>query len=143
MPDIPGVGCRPEGASRRTVLVCDDEAVLRKLVRATLEGAEYAVVEAADGDEAVALARTSGPDVVLLDLMMPGRSGTDVLADLRRDPATADVPVIVLTARAQAADRTAVQDAGADRYLTKPFSPLILAQVVREVLDASRGSERD
>jgi CheY-like chemotaxis protein len=117
------------------VLVCDDEAVLRKLVRATLEGNDYAVVEASDGDEAVALARSAGPDLVLLDLMMPGRSGADVLAELRGDPATADLPVIVLTARTQAADRTAVKDAGAERYLAKPFSPLVLAQVVREVLD--------
>jgi DNA-binding response OmpR family regulator len=67
-------------------------------------------------------------------MMMPGRNGADVLAELRRHPATAGVPVIVLTARAQSSDREVVERAGADRFLTKPFSPQILAQGVREVL---------
>ncbi len=116
-----------------TVLVCDNEEILRALVVAALEG-RYPIVEAADGDEALALARSSAPDLMLLDMMMPGRSGLDVLAEIRADPALAHIPVIMLTARAQAADEQAALRAGADRFVTKPFSPLELAAVVAELL---------
>ncbi len=93
----------------RTVLVCDDEAVLRALVRATLEGDGYAIVEARDGNEALERAREARPDVILLDLMMPGRTGLDTLAELRADAELAEVPVVMLTARAQVADREAAE----------------------------------
>jgi CheY-like chemotaxis protein len=116
------------------VLVCDDEPVLRMLVRATLDQGDYTVVEACDGDEALELTRAEHPDLILLDMMMPGRSGSDVLRELRSDPATAQTPVIMLTARAQASDREAMDLAGADHYLTKPFSPVGLAALVEEVL---------
>lgn len=119
-----------------TVLLCDDEEVLRQLVRATLGNGEYEIVEAADGDESLALARHHRPDVVILDMMMPGRSGLDVLRALRGDAALAGTPVIMLTARAQQADREAASAAGADRYLAKPFSPLELISVVEELLAA-------
>lgn len=119
-----------------TVLLCDDEEVLRQLVRATLGNGEYEIVEAADGDESLALARRHRPDVVILDMMMPGRSGLDVLRALRGDAALAGTPVIMLTARAQQADREAASAAGADRYLAKPFSPLELISVVEELLAA-------
>ena len=119
----------------RTVLICDNEVVLRRLVRATLEPAGYAFVEAADGDEALRLARTSLPDLIVLDVMMPGRSGIDVLKNLRADHALERVPVVVLTARAHEADRDAIARAGADRMLTKPFSPLALAAVVADLLE--------
>ncbi len=119
---------------RPTVLVCDDEPVLRMLVRATLDHGDYTVVEACDGDEALALTRAEHPDLILLDMMMPGRSGSDVLRELRADPATAETPVIMLTARAQASDREAMNLAGANHYLTKPFSPVGLAALVEEVL---------
>ena len=116
------------------MLVCDDEPVLRMLVRATLDQGDYIVVEASDGDEALARTRSDHPDLILLDMMMPGRSGGDVLAELRRDPATALTPVIMLTARAQSSDREAMNLAGANHYLTKPFSPVGLAALVEEVL---------
>jgi CheY-like chemotaxis protein len=116
------------------VLVCDDEPALRMLVRATLDLANYTVVEARDGDEAVDQIRSEHPDLILLDMMMPGRSGSDVLAELRSDPATAATPVIMLTARAQASDRAAMQLAGASHFLTKPFSPIGLAALVEDVL---------
>ena len=118
-----------------TVLVCDDEDVLRALVRATLDGGDYAIVEARDGDEALARALAERPDLILLDMMMPGRSGLDVLAELRRDPELAKTPVIMLTARTQASDREAADRAGANRYLAKPFSPLELASLVEECLE--------
>ena len=131
-----GEPCTPPGLRRPIVLVCDDEPVLRMLVRATLEQGDYTVVEASDGDEALARTRAEHPDLILLDMMMPGRSGSDVLHELRADAATAETPVIMLTARAQAADREAMNLAGADHYLTKPFSPVGLAALVEEVLGA-------
>jgi CheY-like chemotaxis protein len=122
--------------TRPTVLVCDDEPVLRMLVRAALGDERYAIVEARDGDEALAHARGARPDLILLDVMMPGKSGHEVLRALRGDPSTAETPVIMLTARAQAADREAMDRAGATGYVTKPFSPVGLAALVEEVLAA-------
>lgn len=114
------------------VLVCDDEDVLRALVRASLNG--YDVIEARDGGEALLVARGERPDLILLDMMMPGRSGIDVLRDLRADPTLAAIPVVMLTARTQPGDREAAAGAGADRFLGKPFSPHDLAELVSELL---------
>ena len=119
-----------------TILVCDDEAVLRSLVRASLDDA-YSIVEASDGDEALELAQSRRPDLIVIDMMMPGRTGLEVVAALRADDELADTPVIMLTARAQAADRAAASDAGADHYLAKPFSPRELSRLVHQVLDGA------
>jgi CheY-like chemotaxis protein len=121
-----------------TVLICDDEDVLRALARAALEGEDYLIVEARDGEESLEVARSEHPDLILLDMMMPGRSGLDVLSELRQEPELADTPVVMLTARTQVGDRDAAADAGADRYLPKPFSPLELAAVVGELLERRR-----
>jgi CheY-like chemotaxis protein len=120
-----------------TVLVCDDEDVLRALVRATLDGGAYAVIEARDGDEAIALARAARPDVIVLDMMMPGRTGLEVLAELREDRDLAGVPVVMLTARTQLSDRQAAAATGVDAFLAKPFSPLELLAIVDELLKAA------
>lgn len=117
-----------------TILVCDDEEVLRTLIGAALSDG-YALVEARDGDEALERARTERPDLIILDMMMPGRSGLDVLPELRSDPDVGATPVVMLTARTQAADREAAAAAGADRFLAKPFSPLELSRLVAELLD--------
>jgi len=117
-----------------TILICDDEAPLRALVRATLEGDNYEIVEAADGEEALDLARRLRPDVILLDTMMPGRSGLDVLGELGADPALASIPVVMLTARVQQCDREAAALLGAARFLAKPFSPRQLEKLVRELV---------
>jgi CheY-like chemotaxis protein len=122
-----------------TILVCDNEEILRGLVRASLDGNGYTLVEARDGDEAVEQARLSRPDLILLDMMMPGRSGLEVLAELRRDPELRAIPVVMLTARAQATDREAASLAGVDRFLAKPFSPLELDGVVKELLGDDHG----
>jgi two-component system phosphate regulon response regulator PhoB len=118
----------------RTLLVADDEDGVRALVRMTLEGESLQILEAADGEQAVTMAREYHPDVVLLDVMMPGRSGFDVCRDLKADPSTAGITIILLTARAQNADREEGQAAGADDYFTKPFSPIALLRKVDDVL---------
>jgi CheY-like chemotaxis protein len=130
---------RREGHSvRRKVLICDNEETLRVLVRAALDGGDYDVHEARDGDESVRFAQELEPDLIVLDMMMPGRTGLEVLTELRRDARFAETSVIMLTARAQAADREAAEDAGVDRFLSKPFSPLELEAVVAELLDGGR-----
>jgi CheY-like chemotaxis protein len=113
-----------------TILVCDNEEPLRALIRATLDSGDYRLLEARDGDESLELARRARPDLILLDVMMPGRSGIEVLRELRSDPSFAETRVIMLTARAQAADREAAEAVGADCFLTKPFSPAELVALV-------------
>ncbi|HUH14906.1 MAG TPA: response regulator [Gaiellaceae bacterium] len=122
---------------RPKIMICDDEEVLRTLVRASLERDDYEVVEARDGHEAVEVALAELPQLVLLDMMMPGRSGVEVLEHLRAEPAIAATPVIMLTARTQENDRAAANEAGATVFLPKPFSPSELARVVRETLDVA------
>jgi CheY-like chemotaxis protein len=117
-----------------TVLICDNEDVLRALVRATLNHGAYELVEACDGDEALAKARQVRPEVILLDMMMPGKTGLEILAELRTDPDFASTRVVMLTARAQESDREAAIEAGADRFLAKPFSPRELELLVDELL---------
>lgn len=120
------------------LLVCDDEEVLRQLLRATFESEGYNVLEARDGLEGLARARENHPDLIVIDMMMPGASGLHALRELRRDPMFRDTPVIMLTARAQLADRRAATEAGADHYLAKPFSPLRLAELAGELLEHAR-----
>jgi two-component system phosphate regulon response regulator PhoB len=119
----------------KKLLIADDEEGIRALVRMTLDTESLEILEAADGDEAVTLARENRPDVILLDVMMPGRSGFDVCRTLKSDPATAAIPVVILTAKAQTADREEGRAAGADDYLTKPFSPVELLHKVDDLLD--------
>jgi CheY-like chemotaxis protein len=116
------------------VLVCDNEEVLRALVRGALELGDYEIVEARDGDESVELARACEPDLIVLDMMMPGRTGLEVITELRTESRFAETPVIMLTARAQAEDREAAEMAGATCFLPKPFSPLELASTVEALL---------
>jgi two-component system phosphate regulon response regulator PhoB len=122
-----------------TILICDDEAVLRELVRASLSERPFRLLEARDGDEALELAREHRPDLIVIDMMMPGRSGLDVVREVRSDPELAATPVILLTARAQAADRAVAEAAGVDRFVAKPFSPQSLVAAIDELL-AERGA---
>ena len=131
-PVNPGVTVPPK------VLVCDNEEALRALVRGALDLTDYEIVEARDGDESVDLARFCDPDLIVLDMMMPGRTGLEVLAELRTEPRFSEIPVIMLTARAQVEDRQAALEAGVSRFLPKPFSPLELASVVEELLNGNR-----
>jgi DNA-binding response OmpR family regulator len=117
-----------------TVLVADDDIDIRDLVVFKLKQAGYTVVAVGDGPAALGAARTAAPDLALLDVMMPGMSGVDVCRELRADPATARMPVILLTARVMEADVETGFAAGADDYVVKPFSPRELVSRVQAVL---------
>jgi CheY-like chemotaxis protein len=119
----------------RTVVIADDESSMRLLVHATIESDEYRVVEASDGTEAWALVQKLRPSLVLLDVQMPGQSGLEVLKLIKDDPSLASTRVILLTAKAQETDIESGLIAGADFYLTKPFSPLDLLTRVEEALE--------
>jgi DNA-binding response OmpR family regulator len=118
----------------RKLLIVDDEEGVRGLVRMTLESLDYEIIEAADGGEAVDLAREFHPDLVLLDVMLPDVSGLEVCRRLKADPDLTSTTVVMLTARAQSRDVGDAEMAGADGYFTKPFSPIALTRRVEEVL---------
>ena len=125
------------------VLVIDDEAPIRLLCRVNLEAEGIAVLEAADGTTGLELARSDQPDVVLLDVMMPGLDGWRVAEELLEDDRTLGIPIIFLTARAEFRDRARGLDIGGIDYVTKPFNPLELAPLVRDLLDRIERGERD
>jgi CheY-like chemotaxis protein len=118
----------------QTVVIADDEPSMRLLVHATIESDEYAVVEATNGTEAWEMIQKLKPSLVLLDQQMPGRTGLEVLRLVKADPSLAATRVILLTSKAQEGDIEAGLIAGADFYLTKPFSPLDLLTRVEEAL---------
>ncbi len=125
-----------------TILIADDDTDIRDLVVFKLEQAGHTVIAVGDGLAALEGARRERPDLCVLDLMMPGLSGLDVCADLRRNEATASIPVIMLTAKAQEADVTAGFATGADDYVVKPFSPRELVSRVAAVLARSTAASR-
>jgi DNA-binding response OmpR family regulator len=118
----------------KVLLVEDDPVILRLLeVNFDLEG--FDVVLARDGQEGIDQARSAEPDLVISDIMMPNVSGLELVQTLKADPATAGIPIILLSAKAQSADLKAGLDAGADDYVTKPFEPLELVERVQALLD--------
>jgi DNA-binding response OmpR family regulator len=125
------------------VLVIDDEAPIRLLCRVNLEAEGMEVLEAADGPAGLEEARAYAPDVVLLDVMMPGLDGWQVAEQLLQDDRTSEIPIIFLTARAEFRDRARGLDIGGVDYVTKPFNPLELAPLVRELLERLERGERD
>jgi DNA-binding response OmpR family regulator len=122
------------------VLVADDEEDIRALVAFRLKRAGYEVITAADGEEALLLATTRLPDLVVLDMMMPKATGLEVTRSMREHDATKDIPVILLTARAQEGDVVRGFGAGADDYVKKPFSPQDLQARVQALLERSAPS---
>jgi putative two-component system response regulator len=114
-----------------TILVCDDDPSLRELVRAVL-GDRYRFVEAADGAEALELAREVPPNLIVLDVMLPGMSGIEVLEALDADAALASIPIVVITAWSHT--EIDAELAGADRFVRKPFDPDALSTAVEELL---------
>jgi two-component system phosphate regulon response regulator PhoB len=118
----------------KRVLIADDEYALRLMIQTALRPLEVETVQASDGEEALALAKASPPDLVLLDWMMPKMTGLEVAAALREVSETANIPIVMLTARGQARDEEAARIVGVDQYLTKPFSPRSLVALVQEIL---------
>lgn len=116
----------------KKLLIADDEEGIRSLVRMTLANDDYEILEAENGQTALALAREHLPQMILLDVMMPGTTGLEVCKALKSDPATKDIVIVMLSAMAQEADHTNGLDSGADGYFTKPFSPLSLMKKVDE-----------
>lgn len=119
----------------KKILIVEDNADIRRLVRMTLESADYEILEAIDGESGLHLTQTARPDLVLLDVMMPGDiDGLDVCRQIRQNPDLSKIRVVLLTARGQAKDRESGLAAGADAYLAKPFSPLQLIDTVDQWL---------
>lgn len=125
---------QPQQKSKQVVLVVDDEKPLAQAIAATLDLEGLETVLAYDGTQALELTRKLHPDLILLDVMMPGKSGFEVCSTIKQDPATASIPVIILTAKTELSDRMAGISAGANEYLTKPFSPTQLISLVKETL---------
>jgi len=119
----------------KRVLIVEDQADIRKLIRMTLEFEEYEIHEACDGSFGLSMAQAIVPDLMLLDVMMPGElDGLQVCKAVRSNPALGSVKVVLLTARGQARDREAGQQAGANEYLVKPFSPLQLIDTIERLM---------
>ena len=125
------------------VLVIDDEAPIRLLCRVNLEAEKMVVLEAADGPSGLETARAETPDVILLHVMMPGLDGWRVAEELLDDERTSGIPIVFLTARAELRDRARGIDLGGVDYVTKPFNPVELAPLVRDLLQRVNRGERD
>ena len=138
-----GGSARPARGGARRVLVIDDEQSIRMLCRVNLAASGMEVLEAANGDEGLELARSERPDLVLLDVMMPGRDGWTVARALADDPETREIPIIFLTARADAADRRLGQRLGGVGYVVKPFDPVYIGELVEDVLARVERGERE
>jgi DNA-binding response OmpR family regulator len=128
---------------RSKILVVDDEPEAVELVEFNLEQAGFAVITAADGSEALNKARANSPSLIILDLMLPEIGGLEVCKLLRRDPAVAGIPIIMLTAKAAEIDRVLGLELGADDYITKPFSPRELVLRVKKILQRGRDDVKE
>ena len=120
----------------QTVLIADDEHNIRHILDFSLHAEGFDVLSAHNGEDALAMAREHRPDLIILDVMMPGRGGIETCRALKEDIETAGIPVILLTARVSQADRQAGNEAGADQYITKPFSPQKVIDTVQQLLGA-------
>jgi two-component system alkaline phosphatase synthesis response regulator PhoP len=131
------------GGLKTGILIVDDEPDIRELVRVNLEPEGYTVIEAADGRQALELARRKRPGLIILDLMLPEIQGLDVCRELRMREETAAVPILMLTARTSELDRVVGFEMGADDYVGKPFSPRELTARVKALLRRAHGPEVD
>jgi len=126
-----------------SILVVDDEPDIRAVIRFALEGADFRVHEAGHAEEARKLLGSEDPDLMLLDWMLPGRSGLELARQLKQSTATCAIPIIMVSARGEEEDRIKGLDTGADDYITKPFSPRELVARVNAVLRRAKPGERD
>ncbi len=147
MPKRPQAGSGDSGASARNqtrrVLVVDDERSIRMLCRVNLRASGMEVLEADDGNEGLELARRERPDLILLDVMMPGLDGWSVARELAADKSTKEIPIIFITARADPADRRLGEQLGGVGYVVKPFDPVGIGELVEDVLTRLERGERD
>ncbi len=121
----------------KKILIVDDHLEVRELIEVTLRSDDYQLVQAENGREAVAIAKTMKPDLIIMDIMMPEMDGIEATRRIKGDPETKACTVIILTAKNKESDRQAGLDAGASTYFAKPFSPLELLRKVEEALPAS------
>lgn len=121
--------------TKRTVLLADDDAGLRRLVGVTLGTENFTLLAADDGDQTIEIAHEAHPELILLDINMPGQNGLEVCRQLKSDPATAGIKIVILTASGRDTDRRQAFDARADDYFVKPFSPIALLDRVYSLLD--------
>jgi two-component system phosphate regulon response regulator PhoB len=121
----------------KKILIVDDQIEVRELVQVTLEIGDYQILSAENGQEAVRIAQTEHPDIILMDIMMPGSEvdGLEACRQLKSNPATRDITIVMLSAKGQESDIDIGKAAGADDYFTKPFSPIALIEKVEEVMD--------
>ncbi|MEI6715235.1 MAG: response regulator [Verrucomicrobiota bacterium] len=131
----------PSKLNRKRILVADDEPDVLMLLNLNLQRAGFEVIKAEDGERALKLAREESPALVVLDLMMPGLSGLEVAKQLKAQPATARIPILMLTAKSDEVDRIVGLELGADDYVTKPFSPREIVLRVQSVLRRSEPAE--
>ena len=117
----------------KTILYVEDNEFNRKIVRHLLARTTYRLIEAVDGEAGVAAAREARPDLVIMDIQLPKQSGLEATRELRADPATAGIPIIVITSFALAGDEEKAREAGAAAYLAKPYSPRELLQMIRNL----------
>lgn len=118
----------------KKVLIADDLPKVVELVRVTLEDEDYKIIDASDGKQTLKKAREEKPDVILLDIMMSKMDGFEVCRQLRKDPQTKKIPIIMLTAKGQEVDKKKGREVGANDYITKPFSPSALLSKIEEIL---------
>jgi len=118
----------------KKVLIADDHPEAVELVRVTLEDEDYEIVNTSNGKETLKKARAEKPDIVLLDVVMPKMDGFEVCRQLRKDPQTKEIPIVMLTDKGQEVDKERGREVGADDYITKPFSPSTLLIKIEEIL---------
>ena len=124
-------------AAKKRVLICDDDPVILRLLQVNLEIEGYDVVAAHHGEEAVRLAISENPDAVILDIMMPRMDGYEACKQIKANESTKDIPVVVLSAKAQQADIEKGREYGVNEYLTKPFDPTELLDVIHRLVNSS------
>ena len=118
----------------KKILIADDHPEVVELVRISLEGEDYEIVDASNGEEALKKARFEKPDLIILDVMMPGMNGFEVCRQLKKDPQGKEIPIVMLTAKGQKVDKQKARRMGAREYITKPFSPSHLLAKIQEIL---------
>jgi len=125
------------------ILIVDDESAIRLICRLNLGSSGFATLEASDGDSALAAAREERPDLILLDVMLPGKDGWQVAEELAAERETREIPILFLSARSDRSDESRGYELGGVGYITKPFDPNVMTERVRNIIDRVRSGERE